>query len=288
LLGLDIKRVQVPDQFFSAVQWTTFGLIQELWSWKILGEALAIAFIASAETLLSASAIDQMHSGPRTQYDKELMAQGTGNFLCGVLGALPMTGVIVRSTANVQAGAKSRRSAILHGLWILLFVVGFPSVLRQIPTSALAAILVYTGYKLVNLAIIRTLREYGILEVFIYLATLVMIVVTDLLTGVITGIVLALLKTLRALSRLSIRTEADLKAGRVKLILDGALTFYHVPKLASILEKLPSHTSLEIDVQHVTYMDHACLELLASWEKRGGELHIRGKGLRGLTFKKAA
>lgn len=286
--GLNIKRIQIPDQFFSSIQWTSLNTIQDLWSWQILGQALAIAFIASAETLLSAAAVDQMHSGPRTQYDKELMAQGIGNFLCGILGALPMTGVIVRSTANVQAGAKTRTSTILHGLWILLFVAAFPFVLKLIPTSALAAILVYTGYKLVNLAIIRKLKEHGLPEVLVYLSTLVMIVVTDLLTGVIAGLVLALLKTLVALSKLSILTESEPATGRTKLILNGALTFYQVPKLANILEKLPSDTSLEIDVRQVTYMDHACLELLASWEKRGGKLHIRGKELPETALKKAA
>ncbi|MEO5969359.1 MAG: SulP family inorganic anion transporter [Bdellovibrionia bacterium] len=289
VLGFDINRIQIPNQFFSEFQWTTADVFRELWSWKILGEALAMAFIASAETLLSAAAVDQMHLGCQTKYDKELGAQGIGNILCGALGALPMTGVIVRSTANVQAGAKTRASTILHGLWILLFVSAFPSALRLIPTSALAAILVYTGYKLVDFAVIRRLGEYGKTEVLVYLVTLVMIVVTDLLTGVITGLVLALLKTLVALSRLSIKTEQEPAIGRVRLILSGALTFYQVPKLASILQKLPENTSLELDVGQVTYIDHACLELLASWEKRGGELHIRGRQMNGgLILKKTA
>ena len=99
-----------------------------------------------------------------------------------------MTGVIVRSSANVEAGAQTRLSAILHGIWLLIFVAGLAFVLRQIPTAALAAILVYTGYKLINPTSIRELRKYGWGEVFIYAATVTMIVVTDLLTGVITGI----------------------------------------------------------------------------------------------------
>lgn len=288
ILGLDINRVKIPDAFFSTIQWTSPQMIIELWDWRILGEALAIALIASAETLLSSAAVDQMHSGPRTKYNKELMAQGVGNFLCGVFGALPMTGVIVRSTANVQAGAKTRASTILHGLFILLFVVAFPSVLRLIPTSALAAILVYTGYKLVDIAAIRKLREHGRSEVLVYLATLVAIVTTDLLTGVITGLVLATLRTLVALSRLSMQVEFQPQTRKAKLILDGALTFYQLPKLAAVLEKLPENVVLEIDVDNVTYIDHACLELLASWEKRGGELHIRGKSLPGLALKKSA
>ena len=110
--------------------------------------AISIAFIASAETLLCATAVDQLHRGPRTKYDRELAAQGVGNSICGLLGVLPMTGVIVRSGANVEAGAVTRASAIMHGVWLLLFVSVIPFTLRYIPTSALAAILVYTGYKL--------------------------------------------------------------------------------------------------------------------------------------------
>ena len=107
-----------------------------------------MAFIASAETLLCASAVDQMHQGPRTKYDKELAAQGVGNALCGLLGVLPMTGVIVRSSANVEAGGKTRASAILHGVWLLLFAAVLPFTLSYIPVASLAAVLVFTGYKL--------------------------------------------------------------------------------------------------------------------------------------------
>ena len=104
----------------------------------------------------------------RTNYDKELAAQGIGNMICGLLGALPMTGVIVRSSANVEAGAKTRLSTILHGGWLLLFVSLLAFVLRMIPTAALAAMLVYTGYKLINFKAIRDLRQYGWGEVVIY------------------------------------------------------------------------------------------------------------------------
>ncbi len=104
---------------------------------SVIGAAFAIAFIASAETLLSAAAVDRMHDGVRTNYNKELRAQGVGNLLCGAAGALPMTGVIVRSSANVQAGATTRLSTILHGVWILGFVALLPWLLREIPMAAL-------------------------------------------------------------------------------------------------------------------------------------------------------
>src|SRR5687767_15919283 len=113
----------------------------------VLFATRSLAFVASAETLLCATAVDRMHTVPRTKYDRELMAQGVGNALCGLLGALPMTGVIVRSSANVQAGARSRASAVLHGAWLLLFVSALPFVLELVPTASLAAVLVFTGYK---------------------------------------------------------------------------------------------------------------------------------------------
>lgn len=107
----------------------------------LIATAIAIAFIASAETLLSAAAVDRMHDGVRTDYNKELRAQGVGNLLCGAAGALPMTGVIVRSSANVQAGGVTRLSTILHGVWILAFVALLPRLLREIPMAALRACL---------------------------------------------------------------------------------------------------------------------------------------------------
>lgn len=105
----------------------------------IIGTIIAFTLIASAESLFSAAAVDRLHDGPRTQYDKELMAQGAGNTICGVLGALPMTAVIVRSSANVSAGARTKASRVMHGVWLLLFAALLPSTLALIPLPALAA-----------------------------------------------------------------------------------------------------------------------------------------------------
>src|SRR5690606_8416112 len=125
-----------------------------------------------------------------------------GNTLCGFVGALPMTGVIVRSSANIQAGGQTRVAAILHGAWLLVFVAALGFLLRLIPTASLAGILVYTGYKLVNVKAMVQLRKYGWGEVFIYAMTVIMIVFTDLLSGVVTGIVLSALKLLYTFSHL--------------------------------------------------------------------------------------
>ena len=147
---LPVYFVTVPDDLLEAVTLPTASSLSILLNPSVVLSALALAFIASAETLLCATAVDRLQTLHRAEYDRELTAQGVGNFLCGVLGALPMTGVIVRSSANVQAGAQSRMSAILHGFYLLVFVALIPGVLRYIPTAGLGAILVFTGYKLVD------------------------------------------------------------------------------------------------------------------------------------------
>lgn len=274
---LNIQTVSLPDHLLTAVQPPKTEAWQRCLEWKIILEAIALALIASAETLLTATAIDRMHQGQRTKYDRELSAQGIGNIICGALGALPMTGVIVRSGANVQAGAQTRVSTILHGLWLLIFVVLMPSVLRLIPTACLAAILVYTGYKLTNFSVVKTLRPYGKGEVAIYVITLVTIVATDLLTGVMLGMFLTTAKLIYRLSHLDIRVDTH-KAGETVFHMKGAATFLSLPKLAIALESVPAKTELHIHLEELDYIDHACLDMLMNWEVQhkgqGGTLSI--------------
>ena len=161
---------------------------------ELLRFGLVIAIVASAQTLFCATAVDQLQKGSRTDYDRELTAHGIGNILCGALGALPMAGVIVRSAANIDAGAKTRLSTILHGTWLLIFVSSLAFLLRMIPTAALAAMLVYMGYRLVNPQAVRQLLKYGRGEVLVYAVTLVTIVTTDMLTGVAAGFAVSALR----------------------------------------------------------------------------------------------
>lgn len=281
VLGWPVKFVQIPDGLFSALTFPTLHSAALLTNPNAWVMALTIAIVASAETMLSASAVDQMHDGPRTKYDREMVAQGLGNTLCGFLGALPMTGVIVRSSANIQAGAKSRWSAVLHGVWLLALVSFFPHILEMIPTSCLAAILVYTGYKLVKPDTIMKLWKISPWEVAIYAVTLAMVVATNLLEGVIAGTILAVLRLLYTLSSLQGRSvEAD---GKIKLTLKGSATFLSLPKLVSIMERQPLGRELHIYVDELNHIDHACMELLQSWEKQyelsGGTLTVEWQAL---------
>jgi len=283
LLSLPVFYVEIPDNLWEGVHFPSLAVLGEANLATLLKTALLIAVVASAETLLCATAVDQLHDGKRTNYDRELAAQGIGNIVCGFLGVLPMTGVIVRSSANIQAGGKTKLSAILHAVWLLLFVAALGFLLRQIPTACLAAILVYTGFKLVNFQAIRDLAKYGKSEVFIYAATVTMIVCTDLLTGVLTGIALAAAKLLYSISRLDTELLTNQQDGSAVLHLRGAATFLRLPAVAAELESVPRGTDLHIDFQHLDYIDHACLELIMNWakqhEKTGGQLTIDWESL---------
>jgi MFS superfamily sulfate permease-like transporter len=278
IFALPITLVAVPANLTDALNIPTTEALKAALDPDILTLGIVFAFVASAETLLCATAVDKMHIGVRTQYDKELRAQGIGNLICGALGALPMTGVIVRSAANVEAGATSRISAILHGGWLLLAVVAFPFVLNEIPTAVLAAILVYTGYKLVNVAQIRKIAEFGRQELAIYFVTLIGVVAIDLLTGVILGFVLATLKLVYTFSHLSIEVTHDAETNRSDVWMTGSATFFSIPQLSGALENAPRGAEVHIHVEKLDYIDHACLEMLASWEKlhhsTGGSLIV--------------
>jgi MFS superfamily sulfate permease-like transporter len=227
-----------------------------------------LALISSAETLLSATAVDRMHSGPRTEFDRELRSQGIGNLICGVFGALPVAGVIVRSSVNVQAGARTWRSTVLHGLWVMAFAVTFPGVLRMVPTAALAALLVYTGFKLVNIDNIRELAKYGRAPVAIYLATLIGIVTTDLLTGVLIGVACSVARLVYLLTHAEIELTRNPAEKRADLSLRGSLTFLALPRLASHLDTIPAGTDLHVHIQQLQHIDHACMDALHAWQTR--------------------
>lgn len=274
--GLEIQKLEVSPNLFEEVTLpTTTAWYMLLFDPIVITGAIVIGLVASAETLLCATAVDQMHSGERTNYDKELTAQGVGNVACGLLGALPMTGVIVRSSANVNSGAKTRLSSILHGVWLLVFVAAFPLVLGYIPRAALGALLVHIGIKLVNLKQVKELWNTSKSEVAIYLITLLVIVCEDLLVGVVVGILLSAAKLLYRFSHLEINLVPQ-EGSRIDMKIEGAATFLRLPYLAKKLEQVPASAELHVDFRHLSYIDHACLDLLMNWAKQhegtGGQL----------------
>ncbi len=165
-------------------------------SWLMLfGPALGLAVVASAESLLTAKAVqvlaDKRHLRSRLSIDRELLAQGAGNMISGVLGGIPMTGVMVRSAANVEAGARTRASAMLHAVWIAMFVFLFPSMVQTLPSSALAAVLILTGFKLMNIGHLLQAVVSNPRQAYLWPMTAIAVLSTDLLRGLIIGISVA-------------------------------------------------------------------------------------------------
>ncbi|MBI4909652.1 MAG: SulP family inorganic anion transporter [Acidobacteria bacterium] len=267
ILALPVRYVDLPDDLLGTIQFPSLTVLQGAFNPDMLLAAATVAFVASAETLLSATAVDQMHDGPRTQYDKELRSQGIGNMIAGLAGGLPMTGVIVRSATNVAAGAQTRLSAMMHGLWLLLLVAAVPFLLRLVPTASLAAVLVYTGYKLVNPENVKRLLRYGGAPVFIYAATLVMIVATDLLTGILVGLACSLLKVVYGLTHMEVRVRNN-GVQRIDLDIVGAATFIRMPKLLDALESLPRDEEVHVHLHGLIYIDHACMDAISNWERQ--------------------
>lgn len=284
VLRLPIDYVKVPESLLESLKLPGPQTLEAFRDPAILLTAIAVAFVASAETLLSAAAVDRMHRGPRTNYDRELGAQGVGNLICGALGALPMTGVIVRSSANVQAGAVTRMSTIFHGIWLLSLVAAAPWLLRMVPVCSLAALLVYTGYKLVDMKNVRQLRKYGRIPVAIYAVTVIAIVATDLLTGVLVGLGLSILKLLYRVTYLRIALTHANDSRRSDLYLEGAATFLRLPKLARALDSVPGNHELHVHGDHLAYIDHTCLDMMYTWAEQhrstGGSLVVEWDVLR--------
>lgn len=282
--GLSINRVDIPASMIEAITLPRWADLTTL-GWSALASGIALAFVASAETLLCATAVDKLHTGPRANFDRELTAQGVGNLLCGALGGLPMTGVIVRSSANIEAGGRTRASTIMHGAWLLLFCAALPFVLNEIPTAVLAAVLVFTGYKLVNIVAMREIARFGRIELAIYGVTLVGIVCIDLLTGVVVGIGISLARLLYHMSHLDIEIKVDEMADRAtrNMWLRGSATVICLPHLAAELESIPNDSELHVHLDELAYIDHACIDLLINWDKQhtalGGQLFIDWEGL---------
>ncbi|MEU5307567.1 SulP family inorganic anion transporter [Streptomyces sp. NPDC021562] len=266
LLGLPVATVEVQG-LLDSVQPPPLSAFGELAGLGVIGTIVAFTLIASAESLFSAAAVDRLHDGPRTQYDRELVAQGAGNALCGVLGALPMTAVIVRSAANVQAGARTKASRVLHGVWLLLFAALLPGALAYIPIPALAGILVYSGAKLIPVRSLASLWREHRGEALILVVTAVSIVAVSMFEGVLIGLALSIVKTAWEASHLKLEV-VDKGAGPIDAHLSGNATFLRLPKILDSLEALPQDRPIRVDLSGLHHLDHACRTALESWAER--------------------
>jgi MFS superfamily sulfate permease-like transporter len=223
--------------------------------------ALTLALVASLETLLSIEAIDDLDPYQRvTNKNRELRAQGIGNMLSGLVGGLPVTSVIVRSSANVNAGAQSKMSTIFHGILLLACVAFIPSVLNLIPKAALAAILIYTGYKLAKPSLFKMYYKKGWDQFVPFVVTIVAILLTDLLKGVIVGIIVGLFYVFRSNFRSAVFIVHDQNKFLFRLRKD--VSFLNKPIIKNRLEKVPANAFVLIDTSRADFIDKDVIEVI--------------------------
>jgi len=231
--------------------------------------AVTIAIVASLESLLSLEAVDKIDPVKRVSpTNRELVAQGIGNMTSGLLGGLPMTSVIVRSSANVNAGSRTKMGAIFHGVWLLLALLAIPQVINLIPLSCLAAILLITGYKLAKIGLFAKMWRSGYSQFIPFVITVVAVVFTDLLKGVALGMVVAVFYILRNNLRnpyfYQISTSGDKKVIEVKLAEE--VSFLNKAAIQYTLTNLPQETNVKIDGTNCRYIDADVLEVIHNFK----------------------
>jgi len=216
-----------------------------------------------------------MHNGPRTDFNRELIGQGAANIVSGAVSGLAIAGVIVRSAANVSAGAKTRASTIMHGFWILLFTIPFAELVEEIPTAALAGLLIVIGIELLKPAHIETALRNG--DLAVYVVTTLSVVFLNLLHGVMIGLALAV--ALTGCRVIRARVEAEPMGEEWRVAVEGACTFLALPRLTRVLAAIPAGRNVTVTIA-VNYLDHAAHQAITDWRQQhqamGGSVRIEG------------
>lgn len=266
------------EEFKNIIITPNFSSITNQKVWVV---ALTIAIVASIETLLCIEAADRMDFQKRyTNPNVELKAQGIGNMISSLLGGLPMTSVVVRTSANNNAGAKSKMAAIIHGVLLLISVLVIPSILNKIPLATLAAILLLVGYKLAKPATFLHFWHYGKYQFVPFIATLLAVVFTDLLKGVALGIVISIIFVLRGnLKRAySFRKEEYEDGDIIHIDLAQEVSFLNKAAIKSTLAKIPENSKVIIDAKDTVYIAHDVLDLITEFKEiRSKDLNIKVK-----------
>lgn len=236
--------------------------------------ALTIAVVASIETLLCIEASDKLDPLKRyTDSNVELLAQGTGNILSGLLGGLPMTSVIVRTSANINSGGRTKTAAIAHGILLLLAVVIIPAILNKIPLACLAAILLMIGYKLASPAVFKHMWKSGKYQFIPFIVTMVAVVFTDLLEGVAIGLVVSIFFILRANLKLAyfFKKEEYHEGEVITIKLAQEVSFLNKAAIKQTLNHLPAGSKVVIDATDTFYIDHDVVQLVKDFLNIGSK-----------------
>jgi MFS superfamily sulfate permease-like transporter len=273
--GLGGHLVQLPDSlvndgfkgFLSELRFPDFSAFANP---KIYGIGLTIGLVASVATLLSVEAADKLDPHKRsTPLNRELIAQGTANTLAGLLGALPITAVIVRSSANVNAGGQTRGAAFIHAILLLLSVVLIAGVLNLIPLASLAAILLVIGYKLARLELWRKMFADGWNQFLPFAGTVVSVLVFDLLVGIAIGTAIGIFYIIRGNFRTAIKVEKQDNVYRI--ILHKDVSFLNKPILSETLSSVPEGTDIILDGSRADFIDHDIQEIIREFTIRARE-----------------
>ena len=273
-----LVSVPVPDSLDSFLGQFSFPNFSAISNPQVWVTGFTIALVASLETLLCVEATDKLDPHKNvTPTNRELLAQGTGNIISGLIGGLPITQVIVRSSANIQSGGRTKLSAIIHGLLLLISVILIPTLLNKIPLSVLAAILLIVGYKLAKPALFKQMFKLGWKQFLPFTVTVVGIVFTDLLVGIglglLVGIAVILIKSFQNSHFLHIEGE-DVDDGKIKMTLAEEVTFFNKGSILKELDRLPKNSYLEIDVRKTRYLDNDIIEILEDFAFKAKERHI--------------
>ncbi|MFD2543049.1 SulP family inorganic anion transporter [Lacinutrix gracilariae] len=276
--GNHMVSVPVPEDFNSFIGQFSFPNFSAITNPQVWVVAFTIALVASLETLLCVEASDKIDPDKNvTPTNRELLAQGTGNIISGLIGGLPITQVIVRSSANIQSGGKSKMSTILHGFLLLISVILIPNLLNKIPLSVLASILLLVGYKLAKPALFKKMYKLGWKQSVPFFVTIVGIVFTDLLVGIglglMVGVVVVLLKSYQNSHFLHIEDKSNGKH-KIKMELAEEVTFFNKGAILKELDSLPRDTYLEFDVRKTRYLDYDIIEILEDFAFKAKERNI--------------
>ena len=236
--------------------------------------AITLAIVASLETLLNIEASDDLDPYQRvTPTNRELKAQGIGNIVSGLIGGLPVTSVVVRTSVNVNMRAKTKLSAIMHGVLLLLSVAIIPSLLKFIPLSALAAILIYTGYKLAKPSIFKEFYKKGFDQFIPFTVTVIAIIFTDLLTGIVIGIAVGLFFVMRSNFKTALVAVNDDNKYLIRLRKD--VSFLNKPVLKAKLEEVPRNGSVLLDISRADFIDKDVVEVINDFMKHASLKNIK-------------
>jgi SulP family sulfate permease len=255
-------------EFLSQFTFPDFSAITNFEVWKI---AVVLAIVASLETLLCAEATDKMDPDKRiTPTNQELKAQGLGNIISGLIGGLPITQVIVRSSANINFGGKTKLSAILHGVFLLISAITIAGLLNMIPLASLAAILLMVGYKLAKPTLFVNMYKLGWEQFIPFIATVIGILATDLLKGITIGIIFGIFYTLRHSYRNSHYMKETVTTDQGKeihhLVLAEEVSFFNKASVIKELEEIPVNSKVIIDCSSSKAIAHDVLELIKDYE----------------------